>query len=395
MTAPDSLLGPEAPLDPAALQGHYQAFLRPDRILLTGHSHQAWPDVARAAMTRCFDDAAEHVDDKWGAAFEAAQAVRVAIARAVGATPERVILGESTHTLVVRLLSALAWKTRRHLVTTRGEFHTLHRQLRRLAEEGVRVDFVDPHPVDTLAARLAEAVRDDTAALLCSTVLFETSTVVPHLAQAVARARACGAEVVLDGYHHYGVRPLTLADYGDPFLLGGGYKYAQWGEGVCFLVAPAGCALRPVVTGWFADFASLSERRPEAPVRYAEAPADRFAGATYDPVSHYRARAVIEFFAAQGMTVGRLAESYTRQTARILDSLAAAGWEPATPRDTSLRGGFVAVPVPNAAEVVEGLRSDGVWVDARGDLVRLGPAPYLTDPEIDRGVEAFLRRARK
>ena len=41
------------------------------RILLTGHSHQAWPDVARAALLQCFDDAALHVDDKWGAAFAA------------------------------------------------------------------------------------------------------------------------------------------------------------------------------------------------------------------------------------------------------------------------------------------------------------------------------------
>jgi len=386
---------PLEPLHPEALRAHYRAFLRPDRVLLTGHSHQAWPDVARDALTRCFDDAALHVDDKWSAAFEAAGAVRAAIATAVGATPERVVLGDSTHTLVVRLLSALPWQTRRHVVTTRGEFHTLHRQLRRLAEEGVQVDFIDPHPVDTLAERLAGAVRDDTAALLCSTVLFESATVVPHLDHAVARARAMGAEVVLDGYHHYAVRPLSLAAYGNPFLVGGGYKYAQWGEGVCFLVAPEGCALRPVVTGWFADFASLAERRPEAPVRYAEAPCDRFAGATYDPISHYRARAVVEFFAAQGMTHPRLAESYSRQTGRILDAVLAAGFVPATPHDPARRGGFVAVPVANAAEVVEGLRTEGVWVDARGDSVRLGPAPYLTDPELDRGVAAFVRRARR
>lgn len=389
MTAPD------APLDPAALRAHYRAFLRDDRVLLTGHSHQAWPDVARAAMLRAFDDAALHVDDKWAAAFEAAEAVRRAIAANVGATPDRVALGESTHTLVVRFLSALPWSSRRHLVTTRGEFHTLHRQLRRLAEEGVRVDFVDPYPVDTLAARLAEAVRDDTAALLCSTVLFETATVVPSLDHAVAAARAKGAQVLLDGYHHYGVRPLSLPAYGDAFLTGGGYKYAQWGEGVCFLVAPADCALRPVVTGWFADFASLSERRLDAPVRYGDAPRDRFAGATYDPVSHYRARAVVDFFAAQAMTPARLADSYTRQTARILDAVCAAGFTPATPLDPQRRGGFVSVPVANVAEVVEGLRADGVWVDARGDLVRLGPAPYLTDAELDRAVAAFLRRARR
>jgi kynureninase len=130
-------------------------------------------------------------------------------------------------------------------------------------------------------------------------------------------------------------------------------------------------------------------------VRYGDDGADRFAGATYDPVSHYRARAVVDFFADQAMTPARLAESYTRQTARILDAVCAAGFAPATPLDPQRRGGFVSVPVANVAEVVEGLRADGVWVDARGDLVRLGPAPYLTDAELDRGVAAFLRRARR
>ena len=43
----------------------YSAFLKNDRILLTGHSHQAWPDVAREAMTRFFDASALFVDDKW------------------------------------------------------------------------------------------------------------------------------------------------------------------------------------------------------------------------------------------------------------------------------------------------------------------------------------------
>ena len=60
-------------LDPKAFRAAYSRFLdAPEakgRILLTGHSHQAWPDVARDAVTRSFDDAARLVDDKWGAVF--------------------------------------------------------------------------------------------------------------------------------------------------------------------------------------------------------------------------------------------------------------------------------------------------------------------------------------
>ena len=53
------------PLDPRALRAHYSQFLSvpagaPRRILLTGHSHQAWPDVARAGQDLAFVDAAAY-----------------------------------------------------------------------------------------------------------------------------------------------------------------------------------------------------------------------------------------------------------------------------------------------------------------------------------------------
>ena len=63
---------------------------------------------------------------------------------------------------------------RTRLVTTDGEFHTLRRQLDRLAEEGVEVTKIAAHPADTLAERVASAVDDRTLAVLMSSVLFET-----------------------------------------------------------------------------------------------------------------------------------------------------------------------------------------------------------------------------
>ena len=65
-----------------------------------------------------------------------------------------------------------------------------------------------------------------------------------------------------------------------------------------------------------------------------------------------------------------------------------------SPSDAASRGGFVAVAVENPAEVIEKSRRDGVLFDARGDIVRLGPAPYLTDAELDRGVEVFAKHAK-
>jgi len=34
------------------------------------------------------------------------------------------------------------------------------------------------------------------------------------------------------------------------------------------------------------------------------------------------------------------------------------------------------------------LRRDDVWTDCRGDLLRLGPAPYVTDSQLDAAIVA-------
>jgi selenocysteine lyase/cysteine desulfurase len=275
-------------------------------------------------------------------------------------------------------------------VTTTGEFHSAFRQLRRLAEEGIDVTFVPAEPAHTLAERLADAITDKTSAVVASTVLFGSSTVVPGLAELVERATRKGVEVLLDAYHAFDIVPFAVP--APAFLVAGGYKYAQWGEGMCFLRVPAGCELRPVYTGWFAGYAELADRRTAtAPVSYAADGATRFAGSTFDPASTFRARAVARFFDAHGMTVEALRATSLVQTARIL---AGAGNLPgltiATPLPDADRGGFVALRTPRAQELSTKLREDGLFTDARGDILRLGPAPYVNDDELDEAL-ALLR----
>ncbi len=373
-------------IDAGSLRAHYRAFLREGRVLLTGHSHQAWPDVAREAQLEAFDDAATHVDHKWGKAFEAADDVRSAVASRIACTPDEIALGGNTHELVTRFLSALPLRARPRLVTTRGEFHTIHRQLSRLGEEGLEIVMIAPEPVSTLAARLADALDERTAAVLVSSVLFETSSVVPHLASLAERARSLGVSMLVDAYHAFSIVPFTVGDVGgDVFVTAGGYKYAQWGEGNCFLRVPPSFEGRPAYTGWFSDFAHLSAPRDGRVVSYGARPCDRFAGSTYDPTSHYRARAVARFFDRHGLDVATLHAISQRQTARLLAGLE--GLDVATPStSTGERGGFVSLRVRDAGAVVSALEARGVMTDARGDLLRLGPAPYVTDDELDLAI---------
>ena len=375
-----------------ALARHYSRFRVAERVLLTGHSHQAWPDVAFAAQKQAWLDAAEHVDDKWGRAFEIADEVRAGFRLLLDDPDGHIALGQNTHELVVRFLSALPLRERPRLVTTDGEFHTIRRQLDRLEAEGIEVVRVAAGGDVAVAEGIADAVDDRTAAVLVSSVLFRDARIVDGLDQVARACARVGAELLVDAYHSLNAVPFSVVEMGleDAFVVGGGYKYCQLGEGNCFLRFPPDCTLKPVVTGWFAEFGALAGAEGDGGVGYGEGHL-RFAGSTYDPVSHYRAAAVFAFFREQGLGADRLRELSLAQLPQLAAGVDAMDPDPAVlSRDRSVplshRGGFLALDTPHAGEICCKLRGRGVYADFRGRVMRMGPAPYVTGEQLDEAV---------
>jgi kynureninase len=381
-------------INPAELAKHYSRFRVTERILLTGHSHQAWPDVAFEAQQQAWLDAAELVDDVWDVAFEKANDVRRGFARLLNDSVDRIALAPNTHDLVVRFLSALPLTQRPKLLTTDGEFHTIRRQLDRLAEEGIEVVKVAAVPAATLAERLAQVVDDRTAAVLVSAVLYTTAHIVPNLRAVLEACARVGAELLVDAYHALNAIPFSIKKegLGEAYVVGGGYKYCQLGGGNAFLRMPADCALRPVVTGWFSEFAELAEAPRPGKVDYGAGPA-RFAGATYDLTSHYRGAAVFKFFEEQKLTPERLRDLSQHQVGLLASGFDALGTDPKViSRDRaalSASGGFLVMQTPHAARFSATLKERGVWTDYRGELLRLGPAPYLTEDQLRAAIVAL------
>lgn len=376
--------------DGNSLAAHYSRFAVAERLLLSGHSHQAWPDVAEEGLLESFADAARDVDGKWDRAFAKADELRAGFRLLLGDPHGEYALGASTHDLVLRFLSAMDLPRRPRLVTTGGEFHTLRRQLARLEEEGVEVVRVPLEPVTTLAERVAGEVDGSTAAVLVSAVLFETSRLVPGLAHLADVCRDRSIELVVDAYHAVGVVPFALHDLGltNAWVLGGGYKYLQLGEGNCFLRLPAHAQeLRPVITGWYAEFGALADERHPGQVPYTIG-GDRFAGATYDPASHYRGVRVQRFFAEQGLTPEFLRQVSQHQVgllASVFDKLGLPEDVVTRDRETPLGmlGGFLSLRCADAAGLQAALAAHGVRTDSRGPYLRFGPAPYLSDTQLE------------
>ncbi len=394
-----------------SLATHYSRFRVAERILLTGHSHQAWPDVAFGAQQRAWLDAAELVDDKWQRAAEIAERVRDGWRRLLGDPQGTIALGQNTHELVVRVLSAIlpmfapssthvtgSTRTsafgRTRLITSTGEFHSIRRQLDRLAEQGCDVVKVAARPCETLAERLAAVVDDRAACVLVSSVLFETAEIVPDLGALAAACDRHGATLLVDAYHHLNVVPFDVhaMRLANAFVTGGGYKYCQLGEGNCFLRVPPESDLRPVITGWFSEFADMTDSPAMGRVTYGSGPA-RFAGATYDPTSHYRASAVFAFHQQMELTPAKLRAISVHQIDLLEREFEALDIDPSVahvaPVERGRRAGFLAIHSPRAADLVARLRQRGIYSDSRGETLRLGPAPYLADQQLMDGLRAL------
>ncbi len=131
---------------------------------------------------------------------------------------------------------------------------------------------------------------------------------------------------------------------------------------------------------------TLTEEKRRDRTVYGEGSA-RFAGSTYDPTSHYRAAAVLDFFASQGLTQERLRERSQHQVALLMKAFDGLDLHPdVIDRDRSvpLEGvaGFLALRTRRAAEFSEALAARDVRTDYRGEVLRFGPAPYVTDDQL-------------
>jgi kynureninase len=373
--------------DSNSLASHYSQFRVSERTLLTGHSHQAWPDVSLNGQQQAWLDAAEQVDDKWSVAFEKARKVKTFYNDLLGdSDPANYTLASSTHDLLVRFLSATDLKNNPRIVTTDGEFHSMRRQLDRLAEEAVEIVRVPVDPVDSLSERVAAEITPGTAAVMMSAVMFKDAAIVPHLSALMEKSKY-GVPILVDVYHALNVVPFDLESNGlqNAFIVGGGYKYCQFGEGNCFLRVPPGCETRPIITGWYAEFGDMEKVRESGLTRYPSG-GERFQGSTYDPSSHYRACSVIDFFNEQNLTPSLLRDLSQYQLGILVKEFDLLGCDPSLikRKDVPIEsiGGFLSLKTTHADELQAGLKAGSVWTDQRDGYLRLGPAPYVSDAQL-------------
>lgn len=369
-------------------QKHYSRFLKAlgENLHFAAHSHHAWPDVSREAHLQYWDDSARLWDDKWEHIFS--NVVPSAQKKIAGilnlSDPKQIVFAPNTHELVVRLISAISAKLSKprpiKILTTPNEFHSFRRQAERFAEAGI-AELTRVKPTE-----LAEKARSESFDLIfTSHVFFDSGTVLTNQqVSEIVKSASKETVICIDGYHAFTALPVDLSLLeGRIFYLGGGYKYAQAGEGACFMVVPKG-DWKPINTGWFAEMDALSGAKPEA-IRYSKT-ASAFWGSTQDPSGLYRLNAVWELFEKEGLSVNAIHEHIMKLQDLFLSQIQKTIFSkyrlmnPEKPRGHFLT--FDLGSPTHCAEISAALKKNGVLTDYRGQKLRIGFGLYHTEENI-------------
>jgi len=389
------------------LAAHYRTFFESigDALHVTAHSHHPWPDVTRAAHLAYWEDSARLTNRKWQEKVfgEVVPQAQGHVARHLDLPdPKLVAFAPNTHEFVARLYSCLDWSRPPRVLTTANEFHSFSRQTRRLEETGrLAVTRIPVEPYATFGERFQHALTSRFDMVFLSHVFFDSGFVVEGLEALLSRASP-DAIVAIDGYHAFLALPVELARLGRQiFYMAGGYKYAQAGEGACFMSTPVGSGVRPAYTGWFADFGGLTDaqedtgERKESPapslVGYGEG-AMRFWGSTFDASGLYRFNAVMRWMLELGVGAPEIHAHVAALQRRFLAGLARAQLarlplESLTPPKGTPRGNFLTFHLDDAEGVERRLLAHRVIVDRRGARVRFGFGVYHDEAFVDALIE--------
>lgn len=375
----------------------YQRFLQanPGVQHYACHSHHYWPDVTRDAALAYWDDSARLVDDKWDLVFgEKVPKVQRQIAKLLGLqAAEQIVFAPNTHELLFRLLTSFDLQKPLKVLASDSEFHSFSRQMKRMAElPTVELLQVPTEPFDSFEPRLIAAAEQFQPDLIfCSQVFFNSGVAIADLTALVeSLQRVSEATIAIDGYHGFMAIPTDLAALeGKIFYLAGSYKYAQGGEGCCFMVVPQHNQFRPLYTGWFAEFGTLNQTKT-AQVQYSEN-GYQFAGATMDFTALYRLEAVLDLYQQQHITIEAVHQHVQQLQQAFLTELAQQqhlllNHDTLLAQDLTQHGHFLTFRLPSVEQVsalASYLKNHKIHTDYRGDRLRFGFAPYQDATDFD------------
>jgi kynureninase len=343
-------------------------------IYLDGNSLGALPVAAPAAL-------ANTAERQWGEDLIASWnnhgwidwPTRIAskIAPIVGASPNELLIADSTSVCLFKLLAAAvrARPHRKTVLTQQQNFPTDLYVAQGLCDLlGLRLKAV---PADDVLG----AIDEDTAAVTLTHVDYRSASI--HDMRAINEAaHAAGALTIWDLSHSAGAIELDLAASGCDLAVGCGYKYLNGGPGApafLFVARDLQDELESPLQGWMGHaepFAFVDDYRPASGIL-------KFLTGTPSILALAALEAGLDTF--DGISMRDLAAKSRALSKLFVDEVEArcdAQVQLASPPDPTQRGSHVVFARPEGYAVMQALIARGVIGDFRApDLMRFGFAP--------------------
>lgn len=359
--------------------------LRKQDFHFAAHSHHPWPDCSYEAHMEYWEFSNRYLDNKWEYIYsKVVPEFQNNIAGLIGSDAERIIFAPNTHELVYRLLSCFFIKDKVRVLTTEREFHSFRRQIDRLSEwDKFHIDKLAVHSSEQLKEDLLQQLKIESYDLIFfSHVFFNTGMQLENINLFLEEVlQNTDAHIAVDGYHSLFAFPANFSSFKDRiFVLGGGYKYAQAGEGVCFMSCPDN-QLRPINTGWFAEFEDL-EASQNQKVGYSK-DGYKFAGSTMDFSGLFRMNSIFS-----GLNYIKRQEEYHNHC-KGLKEVFMEYW-----KSSKLSGDceafqywnndahYISFKSKKANELQKLLLEKAIVTDCRGDILRFGFGIYQDKEDI-------------
>ncbi len=352
-------------------------------IHFMAHSHHLWPDSAFEGHLECINDAYKYNDSKWDKIFsEIIPDCKKIICRNLGINyTDSIVFAPNTHELVYRLFTTLPKKAK--ILTSTNEFYSFARQAERLVETGdIVLSKLSLNTAENEIIFFEHLLKNSYDLIYLSQVFFNTGKVLSNdFIESILDIIPEKTKLVIDGYHGFCAIPNFVDKFQkNLFYVAGGYKYAQAGEGVCFMITPTAIDLYPKNTGWFASFHELS-KKSSTQIKFAKG-ADALWGATFDPSGLYRMRSLWNSFQKHNISV----DTIHKHVQKLQEKLNTYQIKHAQLIQNEIQGHFLVYDFSNESDCqkhVQHLKEKNILVDLRGARLRIGLGLYHDELDLN------------
>ncbi|MCH8056807.1 MAG: aminotransferase class V-fold PLP-dependent enzyme [Proteobacteria bacterium] len=313
------------------------------------------------------------------------EAVRNSVARLLGAEADEVAVTTSVSAGINSLASALNFDgPRNKVVITDFEFPTNAQIWYAQESRGARVVRLTEEDGKIPLEKFAQAIDEETLIVATAQVAFRHGAKqdIPAIAEIAKRK---GALTMVDSYQALGTMQFDVKKAGVDFAVGGMLKYLLGTAGIAFFYARQELieSLVPTATGWFAqediNAMDITRYSPAANAR-------RFEAGTPPVPNTYMAEAGLAILHEIGLEA--IERRIGELTTAIKDAATEAGYQLASPVNSSHHGAMITLRSNDDNRLVASLAEDNIVVSCRNGNLRISPHFYNNQADIE-----FLFRA--